>query len=48
MTILADKDENGNKFLIPNDVDIASDGMIFFLTHLQNINLTEKMHVEFY
>jgi sugar lactone lactonase YvrE len=30
MTILADKDENGNKFLIPNDVDIASDGMIYF------------------
>jgi sugar lactone lactonase YvrE len=30
MTILADKDENGNKFLIPNDVDIASDGTIFF------------------
>jgi sugar lactone lactonase YvrE len=30
MTILADEDENGNKFLIPNDVDIASDGMIYF------------------
>ena len=30
MTILADQDENGNKFLIPNDVDIASDGMIYF------------------
>jgi sugar lactone lactonase YvrE len=30
MTILADRDENGNKFLLPNDVDIASDGMIYF------------------
>jgi sugar lactone lactonase YvrE len=30
MTILADEDENGNEFLIPNDVDIASDGMIYF------------------
>lgn len=30
ITILASEDENGNKFLIPNDVDIASDGMIYF------------------
>jgi sugar lactone lactonase YvrE len=30
MTILANEDENGNKFLIPNDVDIANDGMIYF------------------
>jgi sugar lactone lactonase YvrE len=30
MTLLADMDEEGNKFLIPNDVDIASDGMIYF------------------
>ncbi len=30
ITILASEDEQGNKFLIPNDVDIASDGMIYF------------------
>lgn len=30
ITILASEDENGNPFLIPNDVDIASDGMIYF------------------
>lgn len=30
ITILASEDENGNKFLIPNDVDIASNGMIYF------------------
>ena len=27
---LASEDENGNKFLIPNDVDIAKDGIIYF------------------
>jgi len=30
ITILASEDENGNQFLIPNDVDIASDGVIYF------------------
>lgn len=30
ITTLASEDENGNKFLIPNDVDIASDGTIYF------------------
>lgn len=29
-TILANKDENGNKFLIPNGLEIASDGKIYF------------------
>jgi len=30
ITILTSEDENGNKFLIPNDVDIASNGVIYF------------------
>lgn len=30
INILATKDENGNPFYIPNDIDIASDGMIYF------------------
>lgn len=30
ITTLARQDENGNPFLIPNDVDIASDGKIYF------------------
>ncbi|MBD0404066.1 SMP-30/gluconolactonase/LRE family protein [Flammeovirga sp. EKP202] len=30
MTILASEDQSGQKFLIPNDVDIATDGMIYF------------------
>ena len=30
ITTLASEDENGNKFLIPNDVDIAGDGIIYF------------------
>jgi sugar lactone lactonase YvrE len=30
ITILASEDENGNQFLMPNDVDIASDGVIYF------------------
>ena len=29
-TILTDRDESGNPFLIPNDVDIAKDGKIYF------------------
>jgi len=30
VTVLANKDENGKPFLIPNGLDIASDGMIYF------------------
>ena len=30
VTVLASEDENGNKFLIPNGLDIASDGSIYF------------------
>lgn len=30
ITVLASEDEQGRKFLIPNDVDVASDGMIYF------------------
>jgi len=30
VTVLADKDEKGNPFLIPNGLDIASDGKIYF------------------
>jgi sugar lactone lactonase YvrE len=30
VTVLADKDEEGNRFYIPNGLDIASDGKIYF------------------
>lgn len=30
VTVLANQDENGNRFLIPNGLDIASDGRIYF------------------
>ena len=30
LTVLANKDERGRPFLLPNDVDIASDGKIYF------------------
>ena len=30
VSVLADRDENGNAFLIPNGLDIASDGKIYF------------------
>nr|WP_297919167.1 SMP-30/gluconolactonase/LRE family protein [uncultured Allomuricauda sp.] len=30
LSVLASKDEKGRDFLIPNDVDIASDGLIYF------------------
>lgn len=42
MAILADKDENGNKFLIPNDVDIASDGMIYFSNTSSKVPFSRK------
>ena len=30
VTVLAEKDEKGNRFLIPNGLDLASDGKIYF------------------
>lgn len=42
ITTLASKDENGNKFLIPNDVDIASDGMIYFTNTSSKVNFSNK------
>jgi sugar lactone lactonase YvrE len=42
MTILADEDENGNKFLIPNDVDIASDGMIYFSNTSSKVSFSRR------
>ncbi len=40
MTVLASKDEKGRPFLIPNDVDIASDGMIYFTNTSANLNFS--------
>jgi len=40
ITVLADRDENGNRFLIPNDVDIASDGMIYFTNSSSKYNFS--------
>ncbi len=42
MTVLANKDEKGNRFLIPNDVDIASDGMIYFSNTSSKFNFSRK------
>lgn len=42
ITILAREDENGNKFLIPNDVDIASDGMIYFSNTSSKVSFSRK------
>ncbi|WNW02175.1 SMP-30/gluconolactonase/LRE family protein [Tenacibaculum sp. HL-MS23] len=39
---LASEDENGNKFLIPNDVDIASDGVIYFTNTSSKLNFSNK------
>ncbi|WBX72999.1 SMP-30/gluconolactonase/LRE family protein [Tenacibaculum pacificus] len=39
---LASEDENGNKFLIPNDVDIANDGMIYFTNTSSKVNFSNK------
>jgi sugar lactone lactonase YvrE len=42
ITILASEDENGNRFLIPNDVDIADDGIIYFSNTSSNISFSRK------
>ncbi|WP_291865084.1 SMP-30/gluconolactonase/LRE family protein [Maribacter sp.] len=39
---LASEDENGNKFLIPNDVDIAKDGIIYFTNTSSKVNFSNK------
>lgn len=39
---LANKDENGNKFLIPNDVDIAKDGNIYFTNTSSKVDFSNK------
>jgi len=40
--VLAREDENGNPFLIPNDVDIASDGMIYFSNTSFKVSFNRK------
>ncbi len=42
ITILANEDQNGNKFLIPNDVDIASDGIIYFSNTSSKVTFSRK------
>jgi sugar lactone lactonase YvrE len=42
ITILAKKDEKGKPFLIPNDVDIASDGIIYFSNTSSRVNFSRK------
>ena len=42
ITTLASEDENGNPFLIPNDVDIASDGMIYFSNTSSKVGFSKK------
>ncbi len=42
ITVLTDKDEKGNSFLIPNDVDIASDGMIYFSNTSSKVSFSQK------
>ncbi|CAM1356903.1 SMP-30/gluconolactonase/LRE family protein [Tenacibaculum halocynthiae] len=42
ITTLAKEDEKGNKFLIPNDVDIASDGIIYFSNTSSKISFSRK------
>lgn len=39
---LASEDENGNKFLIPNDVDIAKDGIIYFTNTSSKLTFSNK------
>ena len=39
---LASEDENGNKFLIPNDVDIAKDGMIYFTNTSSKVSFSNR------
>ena len=42
ITDLANEDAEGNKFLIPNDVDIASDGIIYFSNTSSQVKFTRK------
>lgn len=42
ITTLASEDKNGNKFLIPNDVDIASDGIIYFSNTSSKVPFSRK------
>lgn len=50
LTVLANKDENGKPFLIPNGLDIASDGKIYFSNTSEisgyNIKYGRKMILE--
>ncbi|WP_375562342.1 SMP-30/gluconolactonase/LRE family protein [Bernardetia sp. OM2101] len=43
ITILASKSENNSPFLIPNDIDIASDGIIYFSNTSSTINFS-RLH----
>ncbi len=42
ITVLAREDEYGHPFLIPNDVDIASDGMIYFSNTSSKVSFSRK------
>lgn len=44
ITTLTSEDEHGNKFLIPNDVDIASDGIIYFTNTSSKISFS-RTHI---
>jgi len=50
VTVLANKDENGRPFLIPNGLDIAADGKIYFSNTSErsayNINYGRKIILE--
>jgi sugar lactone lactonase YvrE len=50
VTILAERDEKGNRFLIPNGLDIASDGKIYFTNSSEisayNIKYGRKLILE--
>lgn len=42
ITTLVSQDENGKKIIIPNDVDIASDGKIYFSNTSSNVKFNRK------
>ncbi|OHX64312.1 SMP-30/gluconolactonase/LRE family protein [Flammeovirga pacifica] len=42
MTVLTEKDEKGNPFLMLNDVDIAKDGNIYFSNTSSNVKFSRK------
>lgn len=42
ITILASHDENNQPFLLPNDVDIANDGMIYFTNTSSHVRFSRK------